>query len=780
MSQITQVSQGTYHFGEFQLHLDLHALARRGERVPLGSKAYEVLTCLVVHAGEVVTKSYLLDTVWANSFVEEGTLAQHIFSLRKALGDRADYIVTVPGQGYRFMGAVRYVPPSLPLRPDEGVVQELRETTHVVIEEPMLPAAVAEAKPASVWSRIALLGAVSFVVLSAVAGWLWSRRSVPQGHVSVVLADFTNNTGDATFDRTLKRALEIDLEQSPFMDVLSDSDSAETLEKMGHKTDTALTPAIAREICERNNRQILLMGTISSIGDEYFLTLEATACSTGKRLASAKAQAANKMKVLGALDAVTNRVRAKLGESAKSMASYQVTIEQATTPSLDALTAYSIGNSMAAQGRPPTEALPFYRRAVEFDPQFAMAYDALGTAYFHLNEYDLSLTNLKKAMDLSARVSERERLIIQAHYYGEGQQNVPLGLQTYRLWSTTYPYDSRPVVSLISLYIDIGQPQQGIPFGERALTMQPDNGLLYQALIRAYTHAGRFDEAKSLGARAAQLGKDNSHIHASLWQVAYAEHNAADLARETEWAHSHSDGWYGWFFPDLAANAAGSEGRYRDSEVLFARAVAFAKQEGLDDLADHLLADQAAAEADLRNLADLRATLLRVTKPELNEVALARGRLALGDIAYAEKVLAVESHKPNQSFSAVNLDLPCLRASIALARGLPQDAISALQVAAPYDLADYSMASLRGEAYLKIGRPEQAVAEYRKIVNNPGLDPASPLATLAHLGLARAYVAEKNVPAARTEYGVFLTAWKDADPGLPVLNAAKAELAKLQ
>jgi tetratricopeptide (TPR) repeat protein len=409
-----------------------------------------------------------------------------------------------------------------------------------------------------------------------------------------------------------------------------------------------------------------------------------------------------------------------------------------------------------------------------------MAYDALGSTYFHLDEFALSSENFQRAMDLSGRLSEREKLILRAHYYGEGRVSIPLGIENYRLWATAYPYDSRPVVSLVTLYTDIGQPVEGIPYGERALALQPGNALLYQALVRAYTHAGRFGEAKAMGARAVQVGKDNSHVHASLWQVAYAEHNAADLERERQWARSHTDGWYGWFYPDLEAGAAASEGRIRESEEIYAKAVAVARQEGLEDLANNLLTDQAQTEADLGELAKLRATLRRQTKPDADLIAVARLRVSLGDFAYAEKVLEQESRKPNQGFFVTTSDLPCLRAAIALGRNRPLEAIAALDGTQQYDLSDHLMALLRGQAYLQAGRAREALVEYRRIVDNPGQDPASPQEVLAQVGMARAYAMGGDVAAARREYAGFLEVWKGADQDAGLLKVVKAELAGLR
>ena len=436
---MTLANQGSYQFGDFHLNLDLRFLARRGERVPLGSKAFAVLAFLVSRAGEVVTKPELFAAVWAESFVEEGALSQQIFTLRKALGDKADYIVTVPGQGYRFMGEVRRILPAPAASAVTGwdtMVQETVERRHIVIEESAPPLLTAGSS-GSRTRKFAMAAAAVVVVGALVAGWMWGRRPAPRDFQRVVLADFMNTTGDAAFESTLKHALEIDLAQSPYFDVMTERDSADTLRKMSLKTDTAVTPEVAREICERTNRQMLLTGSIASVGGEYLLTLEAADCGTGKRIAAAKEETADKAKVLGALDLLVDRVRSKLGESAKSIQSFDIPFEDAATPSLEALKYYSIGKHMLAQGKPFPDILKFFQRAVEIDPHFAQAYEEVGITYYNLSEPLLAAENLKKAFDLRDDVGAKEKLNIESHYYDLGQGDVLAGIKAYQLWADT-------------------------------------------------------------------------------------------------------------------------------------------------------------------------------------------------------------------------------------------------------------------------------------------------------------------------------------------------------
>jgi DNA-binding winged helix-turn-helix (wHTH) protein/tetratricopeptide (TPR) repeat protein len=779
-----------YYFGDFELQVAARVLIREGKRVPVGSKAFEVLTCLVVHAGQVVTKEQLLKTVWPDSYVEEGNLSQHVFALRKALADRAGLIVTIPGRGYQFTGHVREsdLAPPAPIHPEvseEIVIQTMRERSHVVIEETRPAPAPAPALPSPVpqpprSNRAWLFGLIAAAALT-LAMWAASTRfHRPESNRThgMLVADFQNTTGDETFDRTLKRALEIDLGQSPSISVMSATEAVSVMQLMGQKSDAALTGEVAREVCVRGNRQVLLAGTIAPVGRAYLLTLEATDCNSGRKIASAKAQASSKEGVLAALDSIADRVRLKLGESAKSLETYQVPIAEGTTPSLDALKAYSMGQYLAVQGKDETDYLGFYQRAIELDPKFAMAYGALANTYYNLNEFDLASANFKKAFDLSGRVSAHEKLILEAHYYDAGLNDVVQAIKVYQLWSATYPSEWAPPVDICNAYAQIGQSLAGLPACEQGLKMQPDRAICYSVLARALKNTNRFAEAKAVGAQAIARGKDSSGLHASLFEVALIEHDADAIARETQWAHDRADSWYAWNFPYLQAEAAARAGQYRLATELFRRSFEAAQHQNLPESAQDILEDQARIELQLGRPALARATLSHLSGTGRDHPDLALERAQLGDIPFAQRFLAAHAGDP-ATMTAYSW-LPLIRATLAIERGKPLDAISALEPAAPFELASYEVPSLRAAAFLKAGRPAQAVMEYRKILANPGIDATSPLYPLAHLGLARALLATADRAAARTEYAAFLAAWKDADPDMPLLKAARAEQAKLQ
>ena len=771
--------KGLYRFEEFELNPSGRAFLRNGKPVLISPKAFEVLTYLVINPGRVVTKEELLQAVWPDSFVEESNLAQHISWLRKALGDRSNFIVTVPGRGYQFTAQVQAQSPpeSFPeAQSGDILVQRVRERTHVVIEESSPAPLPAKATRVSgrIWPYTLVTAGV--LALAIWAGWKWSRRTAAGEYHKIVVADFINTTGDTTFDGTLKRALEIDLAQSPYVDVMSEREAVSTLQLMGRKGDAAITSEVAREVCERSNRHVLLTGNIASVGSEYLVTLEAADCNSGKDLASAEERAAAKEKVLSALDAVTDRVRTGLGESAKSVESYQVPIAQATTPSLDALKSYSLGVSMEAQGKEPAETLPFYQRAAELDPQFAMAYVMMAVEYYNLGEYNQAAEDFKKAFDLSDRVSAWEKFTIQAHYYAHGQKDLEQGIKTYRLWAATYPHDWAPWVNMANDLTQLGQYAPAIAAGERAMQVDPDRGVSYIVLARACKRGNRFADAKSVGLEAVRRGKDSSALHAILFEVAFAEQDQDALQRETKWEKSNGGGWY---FVDEEASAMVTAGKLREAEELYHQAYETAERANLPEAADEVLIDQALTEFSFGLPAASRATLRRVRKLDTDSSDVAMLLARLGDTTVAEHYLAEhnnETHDTRMTYAY----LPLVRAMLAEVKRKPLEAVAALEPAIPYELADYSVLTERGEAYLQARKGEMAADQYKKILANPGVNPVSCDYPLAHLGLARAYAQENNKTESRNEYEKFFALWKDADADVPVLKQARMEYAHLR
>jgi DNA-binding winged helix-turn-helix (wHTH) protein/Tfp pilus assembly protein PilF len=768
-------NQGSYNFGEFQLNLDLRVLARRGERVPLGSKAYEILTCLVLRAGEVVTKSELFAAVWAESFVEEGALSQQIFSLRKALGDKADYIVTVPGQGYRFMGAVQHVASNAAPGAHHGfesLVQETRERTHMVIEEPMLPQAAA--RPRITWRTVAPAVAIVAIVAIGTAALRVRHRSVPpEDFIGVVMSDVTNTTGDAGFDLTMKRAIEIELSQSPFLGVLSASEAVNTLKLMGKNPDTPMTPAVAREVCERTNRQVLLTGSIASLAQQYLVTMDATSCLTGQRVASVKAEAHDKGEVLAAVDRVGGEMRAKLGESAGSLQRYDVPLKEAATSSLEALRAYSMAQNLDAQGAAQLTVLPLYQKAVELDPQFALAYEAMAGNYYELQEGRLASANYKKAFDLRDRVGESDRLGFEARYYAYGLGDAVAGLSAFRAWAGMYPHDYRPWVNIANFDNQLGNPTEAIAAGERAIQINPNYTRAYAVTGRAYKNASRFAEAKAVEAKVPSQASNPAGSN-TTFEIAFYEHDHATFDRivkefeDTQWPLRN---YY-------LGQARSMEGKYAEAKRILDLEIDEDRKLGKGENVDGVLVELATIARVYGYPAEAHAYLARISKGYLDSDDAAFEFAMSGDVTYAKRYLAAHEHDQHAPTDQAAIKIPRMRAVVAMREGEFAEALEALEPARPYDLAGFDTRILRAAIYSKMHQPGKAAEEYKNIVDGPGsgFGVSYPL---AQLGLARAEAAAGNLAASRAAYQSFLDEWKDADPDVPLLKAAKLELAGL-
>jgi DNA-binding winged helix-turn-helix (wHTH) protein/tetratricopeptide (TPR) repeat protein len=781
-----------FQFGEFRVDPLDRTLRRNDTPVGLNRRAFDVLLYLVRNPGRVISKDELLKHVWPDAFVDENNLTQSISVLRRALEERPgahSYIATLPGRGYQFIvpvevimqpGALTVVGAEAETTVPGGVmrggvpagsvlVQQRTIKTSIVTEE-VEPLELAA--PARSW-RGPLVALAMVAILSGLGYAGWRKFHPKPTSATVVIADFQNTTGDATFDRTLDRALAIDLSQSPYMDVMGEREVVSTLQFMGLKPDTVLTPELARQVCERSNRRVFLTGGVASVGNEYLLTLDATDCSTGKKLAGAKAEADSKEKVLSGLDAVADKVRSKLGESTSSVESYGVPIMTATTASLDALKAYSLGSSMEAQGRDEFDVMPLYQRAVDLDPNFAMAWCELATQYYNLSEYKTASPLYRKAFDLSSHVSAKENLIIRARYYAEGQQDLQQGIKVYQLWSETYPNDWVPWMGLADEYTRLGQYSDAVTAGQHALALEPNRPIVYSVLARAYKRAGRYYEAKLLADEALKRDKGSSPLHGLLYVIAWQEHDAAALQRETE--YGKDAGWYPLY---LQALGSASEGKYKQSVGLFHEAVAEAAQDHLEENAQGMAVDQAKMEIWFGLPAVAKATLKQNAKTDEDQADVVLVQAELGDTAPAEAFLAAHGSTSQPATLITYLKIPQIRARLAMQRGKPLDAITALEPTRPYETASYDVWFERGEAYLQAKQGELAAAQYKTLLENEGAG-FGPQYPLAHLGLARAYAMSGKTAESRAQYEAFLSDWKDGDADLPVLRAAKAELAKL-
>ena len=660
-----------------------------------------------------------------------------------------------------------------------------------VVPAPIQSVLLPEGHPRGVPLRKVLVPAALILVAAAIGGTLYFRSRQATARLTekdtIVLSDFDNKTGDAVFDDTLKQGLSVQLEQSPFLALVSERKVNETLKLMGRPAGDRLTPEVTREVCERTSSKAMLAGSIAGLGSQYVIGLKAVNCDTGDVLAEAQQQAAGKEAVLKALDAAAVSLRSKLGESLSSVQKYATPLEEATTPSLEALKAYSLGvKTFYAKGQ--TAALPFFKRAVDLDPNFAMAYSWTSAVYFNLNEVGRGAENGRKAYELRERVSERERLLIEGDYYVIATGELEKAVQTFELWQQTYPRDSLPYTNLGFVSMALGNWEKALEESREALRLAPNNAVNYLNLGIAYTTFNRLEEAEAVYKQAEERKLEAEMLLQSRYWLAFLKGDAAQMAQLVSAAMGKPG------FEDLLlaaqADTEGWYGKLKNAHELTRRAMDSAQHNDAKETAATYQAAAALREVEVGNREQARAEANAALKLAPNRDVRAIAALALaraGDTAEAEK-LAAELDKTFPLHTRVQRYwLPTIRAAVALQRKDPNRAIELLKVASTVELSYPTNlaillcpAYLRGEAYLMLHDGNAAAAEFQKFIDHRGLVADFPWGALARVGLARAYAMQGDTAKARTAYQDFLTLWKDADPDIPILKEAKAEYANLK
>ena len=526
-----------YEFGPFQVDPDKQVLLRDDQPVAITPKVFETLLILVRHSREVVSKDELMKAVWPDAFVEEANLSQNIFMLRKALGDTPEdrrYILTLPGQGYRFTAQVRTV-----MQDGDDVIIESRSRSQIVVEQTnsspgeTLHAHPTRLHPKMIWKYLLPIAAVLALLVVGTAFLLRRHRPIGLGETdSLLVADFTNTTGDPVFDGTLRQGLAVQLEQSPFLNLVSEDRIQRAQRMMGQPPDARLSPEVAREICERTASTAVLDGSIAQIGTQYLLTLKAVNCASGESMASAEAQADDKNHVLDALAKTASEIRSKLGESLSTVQKFDTPLEQATTPSLEALKAFSSGRKVESTAG-DAAAIPFFNHAIEVDPNFALAYAWLGLMYVDLGESSVAVDYTRKAYELRDRTSEAEKYFITCRFHKVVTGNMEKAEQACQLWIQAYPRSGMPQDLLSgAIYPVTGQYEKGIEAGREAIRLNPDFPIAYTLLMFNYTSLGRLDEAKAVYEQALERKLKGPFFHRALYQIAFLQNDAAGMAQQ--------------------------------------------------------------------------------------------------------------------------------------------------------------------------------------------------------------------------------------------------------
>jgi tetratricopeptide (TPR) repeat protein len=645
------------------------------------------------------------------------------------------------------------------------------------------PSAAATTSPAPKrFGAIAAAAAMTVVLIGAGLYWRSHPGTKLTEKDSIVLADFVNTTGDAVFDGTLKQALAVQLEQSPYLNIAPDQTVRSALKFMGRPADERVTGGVAREICQRENMKALLNGSIAQLGSQYVIAIDAMNCATGDSLAREQVTADNKESVLSAVGKAASSLRGKLGESLASVQKFDTPVTDATTSSLEALKAYAAADAMR-NGGGETEAIPLFVRATELDPNFAMAYARLAAINSNIGEEVRQMQFAKKAFDLRDRVSERERFYIDGHYYG-ATGDIPKETETLELAAKAYPNDSTAFGNLAVVYnLYCGQYEKTLPVAQEAARLEPTAPFGYVHSAAAYLAMNRPEESRISLQRAVDAKADNLFVHSHLYRLAFFNSDADGMQAQLRWAEGKPSEY---FLLNDAANAAAAHGQMKKAGSLMQRSVQITQGLGFKGTTAATLAAAAGVAAEIGNAA-------RARELATSSAALANGRdnmelvamaLAMaGDTSRAQSVAEDLGRRFPADTLLHQVVIPNVRALIALNRKAPEQAIQALQTTTPYELGmtqGLFPIYLRGLAYLQAKRGPDAVAEFQRIVELRGIDPPIIEHSLAKLGLGRAYVLTGETGKAKSAYQDFFALWKDADPDVPILKDANAEYAKLR
>ena len=603
---------------------------------------------------------------------------------------------------------------------------------------------------------------------------------------TVVLTDFTNTTGDPVFDETLKQALAVQLGQSPFLNIISEQKLAEALRLMGRQPSDRVSGEVARQLCVRTGSKAIVSGSISNLGDEYVVALSAVGCTSGDTLAQEQQEAGTKQEVLKALGKAASSLRGKLGESLASIQKFDVPLE-ATTASLEALKAFSMGAAIGGT-KGDAESIPFLKRAIELDPNLALAYLYLGNAYGNLGQEKLHTENIKKAYALSARVSERERYKISALYFwlsGDLEQVS----QLFEMWGKSYPKEVTPPADLAVIGVSLGQYEKAVTYTLDALRLEPNRTVAYSNLAQCYLALNRLDDAKKAIEQARGRTLETDFIHLPEYELAFLKGDAAEMERQLAWAAGKPG------MEDLLlsfqSDTEAYYGRLAKARDFSRRAVDASVRDNLKENAALWQVNAALREGEFGNSAAAKRDVARA-------LTLAPGRADVKLFAALTLARIGEIARPKQLVKELERDhpsdtllkrywLPTIKAALEVNRNNSSQALSLLEPAVPYELAtppELQIGTLfpvyvRGQAQLMAHNGAAAAKEFLKFEDHRGVTVNFPLGALAHLGLARAYALAGDPTKAKTAYQYFFTLWKDADSDIPILKKAKAEYAKL-
>jgi DNA-binding winged helix-turn-helix (wHTH) protein/Tfp pilus assembly protein PilF len=775
-------------FEDFELDLRSYQVRRSGRTLRLERIPMEVLFLLVERRGQLVTREEIVEKLWGkNVFLDtDNAINTAIRKIRQVLKDDPEqprFIQTVTGRGYRFIGQT-----------SEAVVSPAQAPAQ---EQPASSSPATTEALTGIRTRWKLIVPAIVAVLALSFGGYFYLHRTPKltDKDTIVLADFRNATGDSVFDGTLRQGLAVQLEQSPFLSLISDDRIQQVLRLMGKPADARLTPEIAREICERTASAAVLDGSIASLGSQYVLGLRAEDCRTGDVLAEELVQVVRKEDVLNALGQMASRFRSRVGESLITVEKHNTPLAEATTPSLEALKAYSAGWK-ASFSTGSAAAIPFLKRAIEIDPNFASAYAALGRMYGDIGESVLSAMYTSKAYELRDRTSDQEKFFITLSYDLQVTGNLEKGQQTCALWVQAYPRAWEPHGLLSGdIYMARGKREESVEEGKIALSIDPDFSIGYANLAASYMALERLDEAENTLERASERRLEIPDFFVLRYVIAFLKGDKVGTEREAALARERRG------VDDWMSNSEGFvlaySGHLEAARKMSRLAADLARKTERRDTEALYEADAAVREALFGNVSIARQRAVdALALSQSRDVAFGVGfALALsGDSSRSQELTENLSRRLPEDTRVQFTFAPTLRALLALNHSQPPKAVELLQTAIPYEGGSPSTggsefllgasslypAYVRGLAYLAAHQGVEAAGEFQKIFDHRGIVASDPIGALAHLQLGRAYALAGDMTKAQSAYQDFLSLWKEADPDIPILKQAKAEYAKLQ
>jgi DNA-binding winged helix-turn-helix (wHTH) protein/Tfp pilus assembly protein PilF len=776
-------------FGAYEADLREASLTKAGIRIRLQEQPFQILVLLLEHPGQVVTREEIRQKLWSDdTFVEfDDALNTAVRKLRTALNDSADnprFLETVPRRGYRFVAPVSLLPE---LNLNLGRVQA---PDNASAPTPEIARSEASRPLRAGWPRWTYIG-IAVLALAATAAVYWYRsrsRFQITSKDTVVLADFVNTTGEAVFDDALRQGLEIGLKQSPFVQVQSDRKTAVILKQMGREPDARMTGRMAIDVCQRTGSKVTVQGSIASLGTTYLVGLAAIRCDTGQPIANEQVQAKRKEDVVDALGRASAQLRARLGESLPSIQKYNAPLEQATTPSLDALNAY--GMALSTWDKKGDDAsLPFFKKAIELDPNFAMAYGAIATIYHNKGESALARENTVKAYDLRDRVTEAEKLAIESRYFLYVPGDLEKASQVFELWARNYPALATPLNQLGSTQSNLGRYEQATDSLRAALNLDPTRSTTYANLAEDLLSLNRLEDAEAVLAEAEKRKFQTDFLLEVRYLRAFLRNDDAEMQRILVQS-SDVPGAQGLLLTQQA-NTEAYHGHFEKADELSGVAANLMEHDGDKELAATCLGEGAVREAAVGNSARARSLIAKAQKTLRGQDVVILAALVsaqIGDSKQAETLVQEMNRQWPEDTFVQKYWLPVIRALMDIHQQQWSKAASDLDPAVQFDFASppsLSVATIypayvRGYAYLGAGDGTRAALEFQKLVDHSGMVLNFPLAPLARLGRARAYVRSGDAVKARAAYLDFLQFWHEADPSSPVVKQAREEYARLQ